>query len=75
MSETSKNNKEIGKTIATKVPINIHNQLINLIENEKPKLIGVFAFVFIFAYVMSILGLGMFSIVGVILALVYAFIT
>ena len=33
MSEISKNNKEIGKTIATKVPINIHNQLINLIEN------------------------------------------
>ena len=33
MSETSKNNKEIGKTIATKVPINIHNQLMNLIEN------------------------------------------
>ena len=33
MSEISKNNKEIGKTIATKVPINIHNQLIHLIEN------------------------------------------
>jgi hypothetical protein len=33
MSEISKNNKEIGKTIATKVPINIHDQLINLIEN------------------------------------------
>ena len=33
MSEISKNNKEIGKTIATKVPINIHNQLMNLIEN------------------------------------------
>ena len=33
MSETSKNNKEIGKTIATKVPINIHNQFMNLIEN------------------------------------------
>ena len=33
MSEKSKNNKEIGKTIATKVPINIHNQLMNLIEN------------------------------------------
>ena len=33
MSEISKNNKEIGKTIATKIPINIHNQLINLIEN------------------------------------------
>ena len=33
MTEISKNNKEIGKTIATKVPINIHNQLANLIEN------------------------------------------
>ena len=33
MTEISKSNKEIGKTIATKVPINIHNQLINLIEN------------------------------------------
>lgn len=33
MTEISKNNKEIGKTIATKVPINIHNQLLNLIEN------------------------------------------
>ena len=33
MTEISKNNKEIGKTIATKVPINIHNQLVNLIEN------------------------------------------
>lgn len=32
MTEINKNNKEIGKTIATKVPINIHNQLINLIE-------------------------------------------
>ena len=33
MTEINKNNKEIGKTIATKVPINIHNQLINLIES------------------------------------------
>lgn len=33
MTEISKNNKEIGKTIATKVPINIHNQLVKLIEN------------------------------------------
>lgn len=32
MTEINKNNKEIGKTIATKVPINIHNQLMNLIE-------------------------------------------
>ena len=33
MTELNKNNKEIGKTIATKVPINIHNQLLNLIES------------------------------------------
>lgn len=32
MTEINKNNKEIGKTIATKVPINIHNQLVGLIE-------------------------------------------
>ena len=33
MTELNKNNKEIGKTIATKVPINIHNQLLSLIES------------------------------------------
>ena len=33
MTEINKNNKDIGKTIATKVPINIHNQLIDLIHN------------------------------------------
>ena len=59
---------------AYNIPSDFTRTLINLIENEKPKLIGVFAFVFIFAYLMSILGLGMFSIVGVILALVYAFV-
>ena len=57
---------------AYNIPSEFTRTLINLVENEKPKLIGVFAFVFIFAYVMSILGLGMFSFIGVILALVYA---
>ena len=33
MTEINKNNKDIGKTIATKVPINIHNQLLDLIDN------------------------------------------
>ena len=60
---------------AYNIPSEFTRTLINLVENEKPKLIGVFAFVFIFAYVMSILGLGMFSFIGVILALVYAIIT
>ncbi|WP_295115753.1 hypothetical protein [uncultured Methanobrevibacter sp.] len=57
---------------AYNIPSEFSRTLINLIENEKAKLIGVFAFVFIFVYVMSILGLGMFGFVGVILALIYA---
>ncbi|WP_405266823.1 hypothetical protein [Methanobrevibacter sp.] len=59
---------------AYNIPSEFTRTLINLIENEKAKLIGVFAFVFIFAYLMSVLGLGMFSFVGVIIALGYAFI-
>ena len=59
---------------AYNIPSEFTRTLINLIENEKAKLIGVFAFVFIFVYLMSILGLGMYSFVGVIIALVYAFI-
>ena len=57
---------------AYNIPSEFTRTLINLVENEKPKLIGVFAFVFIFAYLMSIVGLGAFSFIGVILALVYA---
>ena len=57
---------------AYNIPSEFSRTLINLVENEKPKLIGVFAFVFIFAYIMSVLGLGIFSFVGVILALIYA---
>ena len=57
---------------AYNIPTEFTRTLINLVENEKPKLIGIFAFVFIFAYVTSILGLGIFSFIGVILALVYA---
>ena len=59
---------------AYNIPSEFTRTLINLVENEKAKLIGVFAFVFIFAYLMSILGLGIFSFVGVLLALLYAFI-
>ena len=60
---------------AYNIPSEFSRTLINLIENEKAKLIGVFVFVFIFVYVMSILGLGMFGFLGVIIALVYAFVT
>lgn len=60
---------------AYNIPSEFTRTLINLVENEKAKLIGVFAFVFIFVYLMSILGLGIFSFVAIILALVYALIT
>ena len=59
---------------AYNIPSEFTRTLINLIENEKAKLIGVFAFVFVFVYLMSVLGLGMYSFVGVIIALAYAFI-
>lgn len=59
---------------AYNIPSEFSRTLINLVENQKAKLIGVFAFVFIFVYLMSILGLGMFGFVGIILALVYAFV-
>lgn len=60
---------------AYNIPTDFTRTLINLLDNEKPKLIGVFAFVFIVVYVMSILGLGMYSFIGVILALIYAAVT
>ncbi|MBR4448118.1 hypothetical protein [Methanobrevibacter sp.] len=60
---------------AYNIPSEFTRTLINLVENEKPKLIGVFIFVFLFAYLMSILGLGIFSFIGVILALVYALVS
>ncbi|MDO5859909.1 hypothetical protein [Methanobrevibacter sp.] len=59
---------------AYNIPSEFTRTLINLVENEKSTLIGIFAFVFILVYLMSILGLGMFSFVAVILALVYAFV-
>ena len=59
---------------AYNIPSEFMRTLINLIENEKPKLIGVFIFVFIFVYLMSVLGLGVFGFVGIVLALIYAFV-
>ncbi len=59
---------------AYNIPSEFVRTLINLIENEKSKLIGVFIFVFIFTYLMSVLGLGIFAFVGIILALIYAFV-
>ena len=60
---------------AYNIPSEFSRTLINLIENEKAKLIGIFAFVFIFVYILSVLGLGMFGFVAIIIALVYAFVS
>ena len=57
---------------AYNVPSEFTRTLINLFENEKQKLIGVFAFVFIITYLLSVLGLGAFSFITIIIALVYA---
>ena len=54
------------------IPSEFSRTIIDLIENQKGKLIGIFAFVFIFVYVLSIFGLGMFGFVGIVLALIYA---
>lgn len=59
---------------AYNIPSEFTRTLINLVENEKAKLLGVFIFVFVFVYLMSILGLGVFGFVGIILALIYAFV-
>ncbi len=58
---------------AYNVPSEFTRTLINLFENEKQKLIGVFAFVFIITYLLCVIGLGAFSFVTIIIALLYAF--
>ncbi len=59
---------------AYNVPSEFTRTLINLFENEKQKLIGIFAFVFIITYLLCVLGLGIFSFVTIIFVLIYAFI-
>ncbi|SDA70054.1 hypothetical protein [Methanobrevibacter millerae] len=59
---------------AYNVPSEFTRTLINIFENEKQKLIGVFAFVFIITYLLCVLGLGSFSFITIILALIYAFV-
>ncbi|MBO5152370.1 MAG: hypothetical protein J6B73_09465, partial [Methanobrevibacter sp.] len=59
---------------AYNVPSEFTRTLINLFENEKQKLIGVFAFVFIITYLLCVLGLGAFSFITIIIALIYAFV-
>ncbi len=60
---------------AYNIPTEFSRTIINMVTNEKGKIAGIFIFVFLFAYITSILGLGIFGFVGIIIALVYAVIS
>ncbi len=57
---------------AYNVPSEFSRTLINLLNNEKAKLLGVFVFVFLLSYLLSIFGFGVYSFVAIIIALLYA---
>ena len=57
---------------AYNVPSEFTRTLINLFENGKQKLIGVFAFVFIGTYLLCVFGMGTFSFITLIIAMIYA---
>lgn len=60
---------------AYNVPTEFFRTLIDLIENRKWELFAVFFFVFLIAYILSIIGLGEFSFVAIIFAIIYAVIS
>ena len=60
---------------AYNVPTEFFRTLIDLIENRKWELFAVFFFVFLIAYILSVIGLGEFSFVAIIFALIYAVIS
>lgn len=57
---------------AYNVPSEFSRTLIDLIDNHKARLLGVFVFVFLFAFIASILGLNYLGFIAVIIAIVYA---
>ena len=60
---------------AYNIPTEFSRTIINMVTNEKGKLVGIFVFVFLFAYIASILGLGIFGFIGIVIAIIYAAIT
>ena len=60
---------------AYNVPTEFFRTLIDSIENRKGELFTVFFFVFLIAYILSVIGLGEFSFVAIIFALIYAVIS
>lgn len=57
---------------AYNVPSEFFRTLINLITNDKGTLIGVFIFVFVLTFLLSIFGFGAFSFIPILIAVIYA---
>lgn len=57
---------------AYNVPSEFFRTLLNLLNNEKGKLIGVFVFVFALTFILTIFGFGLFSFISIVIALLYA---
>lgn len=57
---------------AYNVPTEFFRTLLNLINNKKGKLVGVFVFVFVLTFLLSIFGLGLYSFITVVIAVIYA---
>lgn len=57
---------------AYNIPSEFSRTFIDLIDNHKSKLFGIFLFVFIFGYIATILGYGLFGFLGVVIAMIYA---
>ena len=65
--------KEISDTFLTcEADLNINK--LEYLKNEKQKLIGVFAFVFIITYLLNVIGLGAFSFITIIIAILMEFV-
>jgi len=57
------------------IPSEFYRTVLNLFLNKKAKLFGIFIFVFLFAYVLTILGYWEYGFIGVIIATIYALVS
>lgn len=57
---------------AYNIPTEFSKTILDFITNKKGQIVGIFIFVFLFTFITSIFNLGIFSFIGVIIALIYA---
>ncbi|MDO5848338.1 MAG: hypothetical protein Q4P18_02280 [Methanobrevibacter sp.] len=57
---------------AYNIPTEFSRTLINMLDNKKGKLVGVFIFVFVLTFLLCIFGFGLLSFVAVAIAIIYA---